>query len=70
MSTIVNTPASSGDSSGASALIVGAIILLLAIVLFAYFGRGLFNQGSGSSNPGISVPEQVDINVNQPGQAQ
>lgn len=55
------------DTSGSSlGLVVGIVLIaILALFLFYFFGRG-FNFG-GTTNPGISVPEQVDVNVNQPG---
>lgn len=52
-----------GDSGSGITTLAG-IILVLAVVLFLfyYFGRGLF---TGGTTPQISVPERVNVDVNQ-----
>lgn len=65
MATVVNNPGYTAESNNSSALMIGAVLLILAILAFALLGRGALNFG-GSSAPGVSVPERVDVNVNTP----
>lgn len=64
MTTIVNTPPSSDNSSGLMNLIIGLIILIVVGYLgFVYGLPALQNMKLGS--PQINVPDKIDINVNQ-----
>lgn len=66
MATVVNT--TGAERRSGAGWIVPTLLLLLAIFLFFYYGlpalRGAANQGAGGAT--INVPEQVDVNVNQP----
>lgn len=68
MTTIVNTPASSGsDNNGNGSLFVGIFILIILGFLFFYFGiPAIEKMRSGQINtPEIVVPDKIDVNVNQ-----
>jgi hypothetical protein len=64
MTTIVNTPPASSNSSGP----VGMIILLAILLVTAYVGvvYGVpALQRIRMGNPQINVPSKIDINVHQ-----
>lgn len=57
----------SGEGSNAmSAIFIAVVLLAFILFLFFVFGRGLFT--TNPSAPSISVPEQIDVNVNDGGQ--
>lgn len=63
MATIVNTPASSG-SGGGMGFLLGVVILVLFVLGLVYFGiPALRNLGQGGVN--VTLPEKVDVNVQQ-----
>lgn len=69
MATIVNTTPATAERDTSSWGALMAVILVIAfIVLMLYYGLpALQNAGSGATTaPQIQVPEQVDVNVNQP----
>lgn len=55
-----------GDGTGGSSLSGAALVILFAVLIIALFfifgGTRLF-QGGTTNAPSISVPEQVDVNV-------
>lgn len=63
MATIVNTPAERTDN-GLSVLIGVMMIFFLMIVLFT-LGAPLIRSLFSNQTPAISVPERIDVNVNQ-----
>jgi len=67
MAEVVHDVHHNNDATNSSfGLIVGIVLVaLVALLLFYFLGQG-FNFG-GTTSPGVSVPEQVDVNVNQPG---
>lgn len=69
MATVINSPAASGERSSASFLI-SAVLLLLAVALFLYYGLPALRSAGGSSGSSVSAPERVDINVNGAAQGQ
>lgn len=62
MATIVNTPASSDNSSGALTMLMGLGFLLVLVILFFYFGLPMLNRATQA--PQVNIPDQVDVNVN------
>jgi predicted metalloprotease len=67
MATIVNTstPSDSGSNSGNGLMnLVGIIILLLVVVLFFYYGIPALR--SATRGPSVTVPDQIDVNINTP----
>lgn len=62
MTTIVNTPAPSGESGGYG-VVIGIIGALILGLLFFYYGLPVI---SGMSKPQINVPSQIDVNISQP----
>ena len=65
MTTIVNTPASSGsDNSGNGGLVIGIFVLIVLGFLFFYYGLPAVKR-MGSGQPQINVPNQIDVNVKQ-----
>jgi hypothetical protein len=80
VATVINTnPTPSSDSGSGVGLIVGIIIVIVVIALFFLFGLPYLRGGNtgtnnttnivpegGGSDTEIDVPEQVDVNVNNP----
>lgn len=67
MTTIVNNPAQSSDSSG-SGILIGVIVLLILGVIVWYWGIPMLRKGPAQINvpaAQINVPGQIDVNVNQ-----
>ncbi|HEX7017894.1 MAG TPA: hypothetical protein VF209_03245 [Patescibacteria group bacterium] len=64
MATVVNTtPAGIERESYGISWVIGLLLLLLVVfVLFAY---GLPALRSATTSPAVTVPERVDVNVNQ-----
>ncbi len=66
MATIVNTPAAvPQDSSNGMGYLLTAVVLLVFGVLFFVYGLPAISNSMRSSSPSITVPEQIDVNVNQ-----
>jgi len=68
MTTVVNTPASSGsNNNGNAGLFIGIFILVILGLLFFYFGIPAIKKiGSGQiATPQIVVPDKIDVNVKQ-----
>ena len=62
MATVVNNP--SGTSDNSVGLIVGIVLLLGFVFLLFYYGLPALR---GASNPSVSVPSKIDVNVNPGG---
>lgn len=43
--------------------LVGILLLIAALFLFFYYGAALFRNVD--TTPQVTVPEQIDVNVNQ-----
>lgn len=58
------------DNSGNRGMgfFLGVIVLIIFGVLFFVYGLPLITQST--QGPSVSVPEQVDVNVNTPNQGQ
>ncbi|HSX18596.1 MAG TPA: hypothetical protein VLE91_00515 [Candidatus Saccharimonadales bacterium] len=56
-------PALYSNNSNALGLVVGLIVLLA--FLFLLFAYGLPRLGSLRSGPSVSVPDKIDVNLNQ-----
>lgn len=70
MTTIVNNPAPVQETDGGSSgLLIGLIVVIGCILVFAYFGiPALKNLGPVQLNvpaPQIVMPEKIDVNVTQ-----
>lgn len=63
MATIINSPPSSSDN-GMGGIIVGVFVLIVLGFLFFYFGLPAIRR-TGSIEPQINVPNQIDVNVKQ-----
>lgn len=57
-----------GSDSGAAIMIGVFVLIALFILAFFYFGLGrMFTGGqTNTQTPAVSIPEKVDVNVNQP----
>lgn len=64
MTTIVNTPAPSNDSSGGMGMIIGLIVLIVVAYLFFVFGLPAISQMQ-IGTPQINVPSSIDVNIKQ-----
>ena len=69
MTTIVNNPAPSQESSGGSGFLIGVVLLIVFAAVFLYFGiPAIKRMGPIQVNvpaPQVVVPDSVDVNVNQ-----
>lgn len=61
MTTIVNTPAPTGDN-GSAGLLIGVFVLIVLGLLFYYFGLPAISR---IGSPQINIPNQIDVNVKQ-----
>ncbi|MEP7167257.1 MAG: hypothetical protein ABI758_04730 [Candidatus Woesebacteria bacterium] len=67
MTTIVNNPPNSGNSSGPMGMII--VLVVLAVIGFLFFAYGLpALQRMQVGTPQINVPSSIDVNVKQSGQ--
>lgn len=66
MTTVVNNPSPSGDSSGGLGNLIAVLTLLALGVLFFVYGLPALRSATAPSSPQINVPEEVDVNINQP----
>ena len=64
MATVVNNPPVVERDRG-NGFLVGVILLIVLAVLFFYYGLPAIQT---AATPQVSVPEQVDVNVNTPNQ--
>lgn len=56
--------APSSDNAGMG-LILGVILVILIVASFMYFvGFGVFR--GGNMTPNVSIPDKINVNVNQP----
>jgi len=65
MTTIVNTPAPSNDSSSGMGMIIGLIVLIVVAYLFIVFGLPAI-RGMQVGAPQINIPSKIDVNIQQP----
>lgn len=65
MATIVNNPAPAptADSSNGMGFFLGIILVIIVAVLFFYYGLPAIRS---VSQPQITVPGKIDVNVNTP----
>lgn len=71
MATVVNNPQPAQqqpNNNSGSGFLIGIILIILVIILLFYFGLPYLNTGGGGTQ--VNVPEQVDVNVQQPQQPQ
>lgn len=66
MTTIVNTPSNGESNSGFPAMAMMLIMLGIFLIAVIYFGLPLLRRAT--SQPQITVPDQIDVNVNTPQQ--
>lgn len=65
MATIVNTPSGASDTASNSVgFLMGMVVLFAAIFFIFYYG--LPTLRSSFTQPSISVPDRVDVNVDTP----
>jgi len=67
MATIINTPAGNTDSGNGMGMVLGLILLIAFIFAFFAYGFPMMRNslGAGVNTPQISVPEEIDVNINQ-----
>jgi hypothetical protein len=68
MATIVNNPPANTDRRSGSGFLFGIILLIIAVILFVYYGLPALGNagGQGTAAPQVNVPGKIDVNVNQP----
>ena len=66
MATIINNQDTSGDNSGLNLVVAVVVLIILAIVFFAYGLPALRNASAPKDGATINVPEKVDVNINNP----
>lgn len=65
MATVVNTSPPSNNSNNLGTFLGFALLAIVLMILFFY---GLPFIRSAVNGPSISVPDQIDVNINQGGQ--
>lgn len=60
MTTVVNNPPVSNDSSGGVGMIIGVIVLIVVAYIFFIYGLPAIKQ---IGSPQINIPNKVDVNV-------
>ena len=65
MATVVNTPSNTDNGSGMGFLL-GIILLIAFIMLLMFYGIPYLGSMMQSQAPQITIPGQIDVNVNQP----
>lgn len=63
MTTIVNSPPASNDSSGGMAMIFGTIALVVVAYLFFVYGLPSIRN---AVSPQVNIPSKIDVNVVAP----
>ena len=64
MTTIVNNPPPSKDSSGGIGMIIGFIVLFVSAYLFFVYGLPVIkNIQLGTPEIKINMPSKIDVNV-------
>lgn len=71
MATVVNNPAPSNESNTNWGMIIMAIVLLVIAILFILYGLPMLRRTTQQTQvPNITVPEQIDVNVQTEGQGE
>lgn len=65
MATVVNNPQPAQSADNGNGFLLGVILLLIAALAFFYYGLPYVASGFGGDTQ-VSVPEQIDVNVQQP----
>jgi hypothetical protein len=65
MATVVNNPQPAPSADNGNGFLLGVIILLIAVLAFFYYGLPVITSGFGGGTQ-VTVPEQIDVNVQQP----
>lgn len=63
MATVVNNPPSN-ESNTNWGMIIFAIVLLIIAILFIFYGLPMLRRASQTQAPNITVPDQIDVNIN------
>ncbi len=64
MTTVINTPQPSNDSSGGTGIIIGLVVLVVFGSLFFVYGIPAIRQMTVGT-PQINIPNQIDVNIKQ-----
>lgn len=69
MTTVVNNPAPTTDSSGGIGFLMGAILIVGFVAILLYFGiPAIRRMGQVQVNvpaPQVNIPSKLDVNVTQ-----
>lgn len=64
MTTVINTPQPTNDSSNNMGMIVGLVVLIVFGFLFFIYGLpALRNIRFGGTE--VNIPDKIDVNINQ-----
>ncbi|MDP2637968.1 MAG: hypothetical protein Q8P26_02825 [Candidatus Levybacteria bacterium] len=63
MATIVSNPAQTREEDSGIGMAIGLILLAVVLFLLFVYGLPLIRQSTGESQ--ITIPEKVNINLNQ-----
>lgn len=65
MATVINNPPQSSEPrNNGYGFLIGIILLIAVLILLFNYGLPALRGASGGTN--VTVPEQVDVNVNTP----
>lgn len=64
MATVVNTPPQDNSGNNGMGFLIGVIVLIIFVILFFVYILPYMTQSM--QGPSVSVPDQVDVNVDTP----
>jgi len=65
MATVVNNPRTT-DSGGGMGFLLGVILLILFAMFLMFYGLPYLGNMVSNQAPQVTVPDKIDVNVNQP----
>ncbi len=65
MATVINNPPSNTSSNNGMGFLWGVLLLILAVLLFLYYGLPRLGTFFGYGNPQVNIPSRIDVHVNK-----
>lgn len=65
MNNMADTIHTTGDSGGMG-FFMGMIVLVLLVLFVIFYGVPMMRRSGGTNVPNVTVPDEIDVNINQP----